>query len=30
MAAHDAELNPDAAERVREALRQAVKQQKQE
>lgn len=30
MAAHDAELNVDAAERVRAALREAVKQQKAE
>lgn len=30
MAAHDAELNPDVAERVREALRKAVKEAKQE
>ena len=30
MAAHDAELAPDAAERVREALRRAVNQEKRE
>lgn len=30
MAAHDAELNPETAARVREALQQAVRKQKQE